>query len=736
MSAGADTRVEAVAPGSWPGLAALCRLPKHFRVLVIALIVFVCGVLVSRPVPPAAAQPTSGEPAQAAHAVDDLVQPSATRDARPDIPADFTATTGAPAPVTVRTPDGLLRTVNPAGGCSAPWGEDNTPWDFGIACKAHDLGYDLLRYEERKGQPLGQDTRRALDARLARDMHAQCEANPRGSARECHVVADVYAAGAEFNSWRQRWGPPNLEPVWAWVVGFAAVAALLLARLPGGRPSRRSAPGLAGTENAERAPPKRVRRRAARAAPVAVRPDRYLTFLRLVGLALPVLGESLSTVAHWAGVDTARLAWLTWVLQAVPVFFFAGGQANLAGWRAVRERAGGFGRYLAGRTSWLLRPVLAFVLAWLVVPLPLEVLGVPRERLEEIGRLIAHPLWSLGVYLVVVAATPVMAWLHRHARLATPAVLAVAVPALDVLRTLPGWGLLGAVNVVVLALLLQQCGFLYADGVLQRLPGPVLGGAAALGALGLAWLIIVAGYSATMMAGRGGNPPTICLLALAVSQIGLAVLLRDRAAGWLDRHGPWHAVSFIRSAPMTLYLGYLAGLLVGTGVVGALSARVGLGRALAWLGQPRWLVALVLLLVPLLAAFLRFERPRRFTWPAPVESYRGRLAATLGVLYGALGVLGFVVTGFAGVPGEGWLLVLPVDPLQNLVHLLLGWYLVHTARVGTSGNRLPWLLTALACLPALLAPGFSTAGVLLHGATITVAALAAAARPRTLRVAH
>jgi hypothetical protein len=727
-------RAEAVAPGSWPGLAALCRLPTCFRVVVVALLVLVCGVLVSRPAAPAAARPTSGDTVAAARALGDLVRPSATHDARADIPSDFTATTGAPLPVTIRTADGLLRTVNPDGGCSAPWGNDNTPWGFGVACRAHDLGYDLLRYEERKGQPLGQDTRRALDTRLSEDMHARCDADPRGSARECHLVADVYAAGAEFNSWRQRWGPPNLEPVWAWAVGFAAVAALLLARLPGWRASRREVPATGGS-----AAPVRARRRPASppvpaAAPIA--PDRYLTFLRLVGLALPVLGESLLTVAHWAGVDTARLAWLTWVLQAIPVFFFAGGQANLAGWRAVRERAGGFGRYLVGRTSWLLRPVLAFVLAWLVVPLPLEVLGVPHERLTEVGRLIAHPLWSLGVYLVAVAAAPVMAWLHRHARLTTPVVLAAAVPALDMLRTLPGWGLLGAVNVVVLALLLQQCGFLYADGVLQRLPGAVLGGVAALGALGLAWLITEAGYSATMMAGPNLGPPTICLLALAACQVGLAVLFRDRARDWLAGHQPWHAVSFVRSKPMTLYLGYLAGLLLGAGVLGALSARVGLGQALAWLGQPRWLVALVLLLGPLLAAFLRFERPRRFTWPAPVESYRGRLAATLGVAYGALGVLGFVVTGFAGVPGEGQLLVLPVDPIQNLVHLLLGWYLVHTARVGTSGHRLPWLLTALACLPALLLPGFSVVGVLLHGVTITLAVLAAAARPRAVQPAH
>src|SRR5437764_13142157 len=108
-----------------------------------------------------------------------------------------------------------------------------------------------------------------------------------------------------------------------------------------------------------------------------------------------------------------------------------------------------------------------------------------------------------------------MAWLHRHARVLTPLALAAGVVTLDVVRVLPGWGLFGQVNVVLLALVLQQCGFLYADGALQRLPGPVLGGAAALGALGLAWLVTGAGYPATMMPipgspSSGINPPTIC----------------------------------------------------------------------------------------------------------------------------------------------------------------------------------------------------------------------------------
>src|SRR5919197_219642 len=65
-------RAQTLAPGTWPGLGLLCRLPAYFRVTVVALTVFVCGVLVSRPAEPAPAWPTSGDAAAAARAVREL----------------------------------------------------------------------------------------------------------------------------------------------------------------------------------------------------------------------------------------------------------------------------------------------------------------------------------------------------------------------------------------------------------------------------------------------------------------------------------------------------------------------------------------------------------------------------------------------------------------------------------------------------------------------------------------
>ncbi|MFI9816587.1 phospholipase A2 [Saccharothrix variisporea] len=667
----------------------LLRLPAWSRFLLIAVAVFVCGVVASRPAGAADGRPLVGDVATAATAVQAMTSPGGVSPLG-GFPADFNEVTGR-SPVSVTALDGTSRAVDPTGGCSGPAGD--TEWDFGVACKAHDLGYDLLRYAEHKGQPLGPDARKALDARLSADMHTQCELNPRDNAARCHVVAGLYAAGLEFNSWRQRWGPPGHEPVLAWGFGSAVVVFLLVARL-----ARRREP-------------------APEVVAEAVVEDRFSTFLRLASLGLVVVGQSLLTVTQWAGAGANWLWLLTWVLQTIPLFYFAGGHANLAGWLAVQRQGGGYGRYLAGRITWLLRPVLAFVLAWLVLPLPLELLDVPKDRVEVFGRLIAHPLWFLGLYLVTVAATPVMAWLHRNARLVTPVVLLALMIMADALRVGFEWRTGGYLNLVLGALFLQQLGFQYES--LRRVSRRVLVACALLTVPTLLALIAFGGYPRTMMAVPGEqtsnlSPPTVCLLVLGLGQIAVVLLARDRVSTWLAGRAPWHVVDYARRAPMTVYLGYLTALAAVVALLGLLDAPAAV---------PRWLTVLVLLLLPVLLLFHRFERAAAEIACHTRETHRARLAVTLGVGFGVLGVLGFVVTGFAGEAGT--LVVLRVDPLQNLIHLLLGWYLLHTARAGTCHGRRPWLLTALACVPPLLVLEPTEAMVALHGTVIAVALLAA-----------
>ena len=108
-------------------------------------------------------------------------------------------------PVLVRTPAGW-RYVRPAsadGGCSGPLSDRGPFWDFGDACRAHDYGYDLVRF--------GVGDRAEADDLLYRDMKRACVANRALGHQACKALAD----SAHAALWVGEVSPgfePRLEP--------------------------------------------------------------------------------------------------------------------------------------------------------------------------------------------------------------------------------------------------------------------------------------------------------------------------------------------------------------------------------------------------------------------------------------------------------------------------------------------------------------------------------------------
>jgi hypothetical protein len=132
-----------------------------------------------------------------------------------------------------RTPVDVAEALGhrPAAGADGPVDADGTcsspvplPAAFTDPCRAHDLGYDLLRAAAGRGAPLGPWARAAVDARFTRDLDAACDgpAAPPG----CDVVGGAATAAVAVNSWRQGDGVPVVEsplPYLATAVGLVAV---------------------------------------------------------------------------------------------------------------------------------------------------------------------------------------------------------------------------------------------------------------------------------------------------------------------------------------------------------------------------------------------------------------------------------------------------------------------------------------------------------------------------------
>jgi len=685
------------------------KLPRLRWVVAAVLTAASFAIIASRPGAPAPPSQPTGDVAKAQQAIDDLLAPRSGRDPIPDIPADFTSVTGH-TPVHLKAPDGTTRAVHPGGGCSSPWGDDNTRWDYSVGCKAHDLGYDLLRYADAKGQPLGPDLRERLDDQLSADMHGMCDINPRGSRGTCQVVASLYSVGLVVNSWHQRWGPPRSEPIGPWAFGLIVIALLIAAGVPvltrGRRRPAKDTPSLSPTEQAQ---------------------ARYLGFIRILSLTGIVLAESIMALAFWGPANPGWLWPLTWVLQLVPLFFLTGGQANLLAWRG----ADSYASYLTGRIGWLIQPVLAFVTAWLVVPLSLELLQAPEQAIVAFGRIVLQPLWLLGLYLLVVAALPAMHRLHRHRPIATPLVLLAAAVAI----ALVGRGSLAThAGGIVIALLFQQVAFHYADGRLWRVPRPVLVATAVAGLLGLIALTTVGGFAKLLIAEpteyASFAPSLLGMLLVGLIQVCLVALPRERGVRAVADSAVARGVAVVRAAPVTTYLFYLCAMLLLAGVIAA-ARTAGLSTlGTDWLTQPRRIFAIALIGVPTVLAFLLVERratvPDGFLdEPDPEPPDRSvvqldAIAAALGVAYAALGILGFAATGITGSTQPPVVFGLPLDPMGNLIHLLLGWYLLHCVRIQTSARPWPWLLTAIACVGPMVTT-VSGPVMALHGATMAVA---------------
>src|SRR5690606_7452925 len=123
------------------------------------------------------------------------------------------------------------RLVRRDGGCSIPGGGGA----FEAACRAHDFGYDLLRYGERTGHRLGPDLRLEIDRRFHQDMLEAC------TATGCRLRAHVFSLGVALNSIRQGYSTPLEEPPTPWIlaglatVGLALYPGTTISRLPPAR---------------------------------------------------------------------------------------------------------------------------------------------------------------------------------------------------------------------------------------------------------------------------------------------------------------------------------------------------------------------------------------------------------------------------------------------------------------------------------------------------------------------
>ena len=392
------------------------------------------------------------------------------------------------------------------------------------------------------------------------------------------------------------------------------------------------------------------------AADTPVGRDRYVDFLRAVSILAVVIGHWTIGMLVWdhglirssSAIGVTPWMWLaTWFLQVMPIFFFVGGFSNLVAYDSYRAKGRSTGAFVKSRVERLLRPSLVFAGIWAVVLIVLHLgnIGAPAgPRLWGGIRLLRGvlppgqtipfgPLWFLGVYLVVVAISPITIALHRRFGLWVPAVLALGAVAADAVGFIGGHPEARWANGVFVLLFPHQLGHFYGDGSMLRWPRKAfwamvlvgLGGLVLLtnppmwklfGDVRLTWFPGIGTYPKSLLgtdveAISNAYPPTLCFLLDGFFTIGAAMLLRGAGSKWLQRRGPWRFTIAINSVIMTLFLWHMTAYLLAILILWPLGFGHQVDSTVRWwLERPIWLVVPGAILVGLVALFGRFETTR------------------------------------------------------------------------------------------------------------------------------
>ncbi|MDQ8706740.1 acyltransferase [Streptomyces sp. LHD-70] len=423
--------------------------------------------------------------------------------------------------------------------------------------------------------------------------------------------------------------------------------------------------------------------------------DRYIDLLRVASLGAVVLGHWLmAAVATGPGgrvevgnllAVVPELQLLTWVLQIMPVFFFVGGFAHARSYRSLRGRTGPaqlYSTFLRARLSRLLRPTIVFVLVWGAAALLVQLLGTGGGLIDITLRLVAQPLWFIGIYLAMVACTPPLLKAHERWGWGVFGALLGAAGAVDVLRFALGVPYVEFLNFALVWLAVHQLGFLRADGRLA-----VRGVPAALAGCGLVGAVALVTYGPypLSMVGMPGEkisnmaPPTFALLCHGLWLVGAVELVRRPVGAWLRRPRVWRGVVAASGIAMTAFLWHLTAMLAVYGALLALGVPLPEPASAVWWAQvPVRVVAAALVTSLLVTAFRRFERP------VPVAATTGSgPPAALGITLCLLGVLGLSMVGFGGLlEGRTALLIaVEVSAPGAVVMVLVGWALVGRGRL-------------------------------------------------------
>lgn len=326
--------------------------------------------------------------------------------------------------------------------------------------------------------------------------------------------------------------------------------------------------------------------------------DPVIDAVRAISLLVVVAWHWVFTTLVWRldgphasnPIGVTKGLWLaTWLLQVLPLFFFAGGFAHDLSW----ERSGGGWGWVWGRLRALIAPALSLVavgiIAW-------RAAAAIAPEAQWVGRgivLMLSPLWFLVVYALLVVGMPLWRWMHERLGEVAIVLLAGIAVVVDVMRFNYRWTGVEWVNLIVVWALAHQLGFFYRR--LAAAPKRFAWSLVLSGGFALFGLTNMNLYPRSMVGVPGEAlsnmaPPTLAIAALTVLQIGVLLLNRQRIYEWATAGLGRRIVGFASRNAMPIFLWHAPGFALAYGLwrLAGLPGQGSLVDAAWWAWRPLW----------------------------------------------------------------------------------------------------------------------------------------------------
>lgn len=371
---------------------------------------------------------------------------------------------------------------------------------------------------------------------------------------------------------------------------------------------------------------------ATAARPAGSRPraqrDPYADFLRSFSLLVVILWHWCFTILIWRDDGpyatsplgfTSGLWIATWLLQIMPLFFYIGAYVHLKSWERAAAKGERLWHFALRQARSLAVPSAALLITWVILGF---VVGAIFD-LSWIGQaviMVVSPLWFVVTYLIFICLMPLTVWLHRRYDALVLVFLAGLAVVVDVLRFRYDVDSVEWVNMIFVWGFAFQLGYFHGriSGV-DSAPRLADGGIdfayqsprnrqfarimTFAGLFALVGLVFSGLYPGSMVGvpGEDSNmaPPTVCIVALTIFQVGFAELIRPSVLHALG-HGGFFARStavFTRFA-LPLFLFHTTGMALSRGVEWSIfgTQSEAVAPTLTW-----WLLRPVAIIGPLLA---------------------------------------------------------------------------------------------------------------------------------------